>query len=145
MRRQPHAHPIAPVQPPAERHPHQLPRQRPHSHASLMSISGTDGASPATKVVRLTSSRSSAKRTGTPNRNPAVRTVPSADASSTAITPLPRCDHPLTATPSTPTDMLPATGRLISRCCASLPLQYYLQSWNAPVTERQRPSLNSSH
>src|SRR3546814_643014 len=122
MRRQPHAHPIAPVQPPAERQPHQLPLQRLHSHASLISISGTDGASPAAKVVRLTSSRSSAKRTGTSNRNPAVSTVPSAEASSKAITPLPRCDHPLTATPSTPTDMLPATGRVISRCWASLPL-----------------------
>src|SRR3546814_659479 len=65
MRRQPHAHPIAPVQPPAERQPHQLPLQRLHSHASLISISGTDGASPAAKVVRLTSSRSSAKRPGT--------------------------------------------------------------------------------
>src|SRR3546814_16414120 len=104
MRRQPHAHPIAPVQPPAERQPHQLPLQRLHSHASLISISGTDGASPAAKVVRLTSSRSSATRTGTSNRNPAVSPVPSAHASSNEITPFPSSAHPLPPPTSPPTN-----------------------------------------
>src|SRR3546814_5449571 len=36
----------------------------------------TEGASPAAKVARLMSSRSSAKRTGTSKRKPAVSTAP---------------------------------------------------------------------
>src|SRR3546814_15479180 len=66
MRRQPHAHPIAPVQPPAERQPQQPPLQRLHSTASLISISGTDCPSPAANVVRINTSRSSAKPTSNP-------------------------------------------------------------------------------
>ena len=47
---------------------------------SRTSISGTDGASPARKVARLISIRSSAKRTGVSNRKPAVIAAPAAGA-----------------------------------------------------------------
>src|SRR3546814_16971254 len=87
--RQPDRHPVPPLDPPAKGQRRQRLPQRLQAAHSLISTNGTEGASPAAKVARLMSSRSSAQRTGTSTRKPAVSTAPSAGATSKAITPSP--------------------------------------------------------
>ena len=113
-------HAVPPLQPPAKGDRRRASRSRKLGIiASRISISGTDGASPAANVARLRLSRSSAKRTGTSNRNPARTSAPAAggvveadDAvagSASSPPPFPR--------PPTDTRTAPATGRVIRRTC----------------------------
>src|SRR3546814_14539629 len=85
MRREPDHHAVAPRQPPApgERHDFRpQPVGRRHQcHVeppcgARTSTSGTLASSPARKVARLASSRSSAKSTGKSNRTPARTATP---------------------------------------------------------------------
>ena len=72
--------PVPPFQPPAKDDGEQVALQEAAMLYSRISISGTDGASPARKVERLTVSRSSANRTGTSKRKPARTTAPTTGA-----------------------------------------------------------------
>src|SRR3546814_6840270 len=53
FRSQPHAHPIAPVQPPAKGQPHQFPLQRLHAHASLISMRSEEHTSELQSLMRI--------------------------------------------------------------------------------------------
>src|SRR5690606_36069574 len=83
--------------------------------ASRISTTGTLGASPAAKAAPETSSRSSAKRTGTSNRNPARTSASAAGGESKVITPPSSSDHASTGDPPTLTSRLSALGRVMRR------------------------------
>jgi DNA invertase Pin-like site-specific DNA recombinase len=112
MRGKPDRDPIAPLDPPAQGDGGQRPFQPAHSR---ISTSGTDAATPARKVERLTRSWSSAKRTGTSNTNDAVTRTPAAGAVSSVTTPPAPSVNAVVATPASFTATVPATGRVIRR------------------------------
>src|SRR5690606_33349916 len=85
---QPERDSVAPTNAPKGRHAlERLAQEHPAHAASLISTSGTEGASPAANAAPITSSRSSAKRTGTSNRNPARTSASGGGASAKAIQP----------------------------------------------------------
>src|SRR3546814_16430917 len=68
--------------------------QRDHPQSSLISTNVTFGISPARNAASDNCSRSSAKRTGTPKRNPAPPSVPSGGAAGKLLQPPGSTDPP---------------------------------------------------
>src|SRR3546814_7594854 len=88
--------------------------QRDHPQSSLISTNDTFGISPARNAASDNCSRSSAKRTGTSKRNPALTSCPSGGAAVKLIQPPGSSDQPINcSTPSIDTRTLPESGRVM--------------------------------